>query len=192
MKYFRSHVLVSVDPDCVKRGALRNSGRLQDELVAQGLIDEVQVLETSRIGDITEAPDMMVYPEATHYVGLTPDDVPFIVEEHFLKGRIATKFTAPTRVFTDEELSAPTAKEVRVVLRNCGKIDPENIEDYIAEDGYMALAKAITEMSPEQVIEHIMDFRTARKRWGRFFNSPEMEILPGNARLAKICTLQCR
>ncbi len=156
MKYFRSHVLVSVDPDCVKRGALEILDALQDELVSQGLIDEVQVLETSRIGDITEAPDMMVYPEAIHYVGLTPDDVPFIVEEHFLKGRIATKFTAPTRVFTDEELSAPTAKEVRVVLRNCGKIDPENIEDYIAEDGYMALAKVLTEMSPEQVIEHIM------------------------------------
>ena len=157
MKYFRSHVLVSVDPDCVTRGALEILDALQDELVSQGLIDEVQVLETSRIGDSTEAPDMMVYPEATHYVGLTPDDIPFIVEEHFLKGRIATKFTAPTRVFTDEELSAPTTKEVRVVLRNCGKIDPENIEDYIAEDGYMALAQVLTEMSPDQVIDNVMN-----------------------------------
>ncbi len=153
MKYYRSHVLVSVDPECIKRGAHEILDALQDELVAQGLIDEVQVLETSRIGDATDAPDMMVYPEAVHYVGLTPDDIPFIVEEHFLKGRVATKFTAPVQVFTDEELSAPTAKEVRVVLRNCGKIDPENIEDYIAEDGYMALAKALTEMTPEQVIE---------------------------------------
>ncbi len=156
MKYFRSHVLVSVDPECVKRGALEILDALQDELVAQGLNEEIQVLETSRIGDSTEAPDMMVYPEATHYIGLTPDDIPFIVEEHFLKGRIATKFTAPTRVFTDAELTAPTAKEVRVVLRNCGKIDPENIEDYIAEDGYMALAKVLTEMTPEQVIDHVM------------------------------------
>ncbi len=118
MKYYRSHVLVSVDPECIKRGAHEILDALQDELVAQGLIDEVQVLETSRIGDATDAPDMMVYPEAVHYVGLTPDDIPFIVEEHFLKGRVATKFTAPVQVFTDEELSAPTAKEVRVVLCN--------------------------------------------------------------------------
>lgn len=156
MKYFRSHVLVSVDPECVKRGAHEILDALQDELVSQGLIDEVQVLETSRIGDQTEAPDMMVYPEAAHYVGLTPDDIPFIVEEHFLKGRVAKKFVAPTRVFSDEELSAPTAKEVRVVLRNCGRINPENIEDYIAEDGYLALGQILAEMTPEQVIDLVM------------------------------------
>jgi len=156
MKYFRSHVLVSIDPECVKRGAYDILDALQDELVAQGLIDEVQVLETSRIGDTSEAPDMMVYPEAVHYIGLTPDDIPYIVEEHFLKGRVATKFTKPTQVFSDEELAAPTAKEVRVVLRNCGKIDPENIEEYIAEDGYMALGKVLTELAPEQVIDQVM------------------------------------
>ena len=156
MKYYRSHVLVSVDPECIKRGAHEVLDALQDELVTQGLIDEVQVLETSRIGDASDSPDMMVYPEAVHYVGLTPDDIPYIVEEHFLKGRVATKFTTPLKVFTDEELSAPTAKEVRVVLRNCGKIDPNNIEDYAAEDGYQALGKVLTEFSPEQVIDHVM------------------------------------
>jgi NADH:ubiquinone oxidoreductase subunit F (NADH-binding)/Pyruvate/2-oxoacid:ferredoxin oxidoreductase delta subunit/(2Fe-2S) ferredoxin len=157
MKYYRSHVLVSVDPECVKRGAHEVLDALQDELVAQGLIDEVQVLETSRIGDTTEAPDMMVYPDAVHYIGLTPDDIPFIVEEHFLKGRVATKFTTPIKIFTDEELSAPTSKEVRNVLRNCGKIDPENIEDYVAEDGYQALGKVLTSMTPEQVIDTVMN-----------------------------------
>ncbi len=92
MKYFRSHVLVCVDPECLKKGAHEVVDSLQDELVAQGLIDEVQVLETSRIGSCSNGPEMMVYPEGVHYVGLTPDDIPFIVEEHFLKGRIATKF----------------------------------------------------------------------------------------------------
>ena len=91
---------------------------------------------------------MMVYPEGVHYIGLTPDDIPYLVEEHFLKGRVATKFTAPVKVFTDEELSAPTAKEVRIVLRNCGKIDPENIEDYIAEDGYMASGQSLDRDDP--------------------------------------------
>ncbi len=156
MKYYRTHVLVSVDPECVKRGAHEILDALQDELVVQGLNDEVQVLETSRIGDLSDAPDLMVYPDAVHYIGLTADDIPFIVQEHFLKGRVATKFTAPTRVFSDEELSAPTSKEVRVVLRNCGVIDPENIEDYLAADGYMALGKVLTEMSPDQVIDEVI------------------------------------
>ncbi len=156
MKFYRTHVLVSVDPECIKRGAHEILDALQDELVDQGLIDEVQVLETSRIGDISDAPDMMVYPEGVHYIGLTPDDIPFIVEEHLLKGRIAQKFTAPAKVFTDEELSAPTSKEVRVVLRNCGQIDPENIEDYLATDGYMAVGKVLTEMTPDTVIETLI------------------------------------
>ena len=156
MKYFRSHILVSVDPECLKRGAHEILDALQDELVAQGLINEVQVLETSRIGDSQYAPDMMVYPEGAHYVNLTADDIPFLVEEHFLKGRPAQKFLAPTVTLVDEELSAPTEKEVRVVLRNCGQINPENIEEYIAQDGYMALGKVLTQMTPEQVIDEML------------------------------------
>jgi NADH:ubiquinone oxidoreductase subunit F (NADH-binding)/Pyruvate/2-oxoacid:ferredoxin oxidoreductase delta subunit len=156
MAFYRSHVLVSTDSECVKRGAFELIDALHDELVAQGLIDEVQVLETSRIGDpVQHGPDLMVYPEGVHYACLSADDVPFLVEEHFLKGRTVEKFRAQERIFEDEELGAPQAKEVRVVLRNCGKIDPLNIEEYIAEDGYMALASALTEMTPEQVIEQV-------------------------------------
>ncbi len=175
MKFYRTHVLVSVDPECIKRGAHEILDALQDELVDQGLIDEVQVLETSRIGDLSEAPDIMVYPDGIHYVDLTPDDIPYIVQEHLLKGRVAKKFAAPARVFTDEELSAPTAKEVRVVLRNCGQIDPENIEDYLATDGYMALGKVLTEMRPDEVIDTIIRSGlrgrggagfSAGKKWG--------------------------
>jgi len=156
MKYFRSHVLVCVDPECLEKGAHEVMDAIQDELVAQGLIDEVQVLETSRIGECAHGPEIMVYPEGVHYGNLTADDVPFLVEEHFLKGRVAQKFVLEVEKVTDEELSAPTAKELRVVLRNCGKIDPENIEDYIAEDGYQALAKVLTSMSPDQVIDEIL------------------------------------
>ena len=156
MKYFRSHVLVCVDPVCLKKGAHEMMDALNDELVAQGLIDEVQVLETSRIGGCDDGPELMVYPEGVHYSSLTPDDMPYLVEEHFLKGRIAQKFVTPEKAFTDEELSAPTSKEIRVVLRNCGKIDPENIEDYLAEDGYQALGKVLTEFSPEQVIDEVL------------------------------------
>ncbi len=156
MKYYRSHVLVSVDPECIAKGAYEVLDALNDELVSQGLIDEVQVLETSRIGEPSSGPDMMVYPESVHYVGLTVDDIPFLVEEHFLKGRVAKKFVEPPKVITDEELGAPTSKEVRVVLRNCGRIDPENIDDYIAEDGYQALGKVLGDMTPEQVIDEML------------------------------------
>lgn len=156
MKYFRSHVLVCVDPECLSKGAHDVLDALNDELVAQGLIDEVQVLETSRIGGCTAGPELMVYPEGIHYAGLSVDDVPYLVEEHFLKGRVAQKFVAPARSSADEELGAPSPKEVRVVLRNCGRIDPENIEDYIAEDGYAALEKVLSSMTPEQVIDEVL------------------------------------
>ncbi len=92
----------------------------------QGMNEEVQVLETSRIGDpVRFGPDLMVYPEGIHYANLTVDDIPFLVEEHFLKGRVVQKFVAEEVIFTDEELGMPKGKEIRSVLRNCGKIDPE-------------------------------------------------------------------
>ena len=156
MTYFRSHVLVCVDPECLKKGAHEVMDALQDEIVAQGMIDEIQVLETSRIGGCSNGPEIMVYPEGVHYVGLTPDDMPYLVEEHFLKGRVATKFIEEEKKFVDEELSAPTAKEERVVLRNCGKIDPENIEDYFAENGYEALGTVLTKYQPEEVIDIVL------------------------------------
>ncbi|BCY18810.1 NADH dehydrogenase [Leptolinea sp. HRD-7] len=156
MKYFRSHVLVCVDPECLEKGAHEVMDAIQDELVAQGLIDEVQVLETSRIGGCSFGPEIMVYPEGVHYGNLSVDDVPFLVQEHFLKGRVAQKFIINLEKASDEELSAPTPKELRVVLKNCGVIDPENIEDYIAEDGYQAVAKVLTSMTPDQVIDEML------------------------------------
>ncbi|HEY3312902.1 MAG TPA: NADH-quinone oxidoreductase subunit NuoF [Anaerolineales bacterium] len=157
MAFYRSHVLVSVDPECLAKGAHEVIDALNDELIAQGLLDEVQVLETSRIGDPYRlGPDMLVYPENVHYANLSADDIPYLVEEHFLKGRVVEKFRAQEKAVSDEELGAPKPKEVRIVLRNCGKIDPHNIEDYIAEDGYQALARVITGMSPEQVIEEVL------------------------------------
>jgi len=158
MAYFRSHVLVSVDPVCVEKGAYELIETLQDELVKQGLVEEVQVLETSRIGDPeTEGLDLMVYPEAVHYTKLTLEDIPFLVEEQFLKGRIAEQYIRETKQVVDEELSAPKTKEVRIVLKNIGEIDPLNIEDYIARDGYMALGKVLTEMTPEETIQEVLD-----------------------------------
>jgi len=157
MPFFRSHVLISVDPECLKRGAHEVMDALQDELVQQGLNEEVQILETSRIGDPVQfGPDLMVYPEGVHYANLSVDDIPFLVEEHFLKGRVVEKFIAQESIIADEELGMPKTKEIRVVLRNCGKIDPNNIEEYIAEDGYLALGRVLTELSPDDVINEVL------------------------------------
>ena len=182
MAYFRSHVLVCVDPICLSKGAHEIIDALQDELVSQDLINEIQVLETSRIGGCSNGPEMMVYPEGVHYVGLSVDDVPYLVSEHFLKGRVIDRFRVPLKTVVDEELGPPQAKEVRVVLRNCGQIDPENIEDYIAENGYLALGKVLSEMTPEQVIEEVLASGLrgrggagfpAAKKWQLARNTPD-------------------
>ncbi len=169
MAFYRSTVLVSVDPVCVEKGAYELIDTLNDELIKQGLIDEVRILETTRLGDPQKlGPDIIVYPEGTHYTNLTYYDIPRLVEEHFIKGRILKQYAAKMQDAIDEELSAPKSKEVRVVLRNVGVIDPRNIEDYIANDGYQALGKVLTEMSPEDVIQEILDAKL-RGRGGAGF-----------------------
>ena len=104
MAFYRSHVLVCVDPECLAKGAYEVVDALQDELVAQGLIDEIQVLETSRIGKCSEGPEMMVYPDGVHYRGMSVDDIPYLVEEHFLKGRVVERFREEIKPIVDEEL----------------------------------------------------------------------------------------
>jgi len=158
MAYFRSHVLVSVDPKCIEKGAFELMDALQDELVKQGLVDEVEVLETPRIGDPeTSGPDLIVYPDNVHYTNLTVDEIPFLVEEQFIKGRVAAQYAREIGEITDEELSAPQEKELRIVLENIGTVIPLNIEEYIAHDGYMALGTVLTEMTPEETIQEVLD-----------------------------------
>jgi len=157
MAYFRSNVLVCSDPECIGKGSANILKSLQAELNSKGLADEVKVMDTPRIGDCDKGPEILVYPEGYHYVGLTVEDIPFLVEEQFLKGRPVNKLLTPPKKEEAQELSEPTSKEVRVVLRNCGKINPENIEDYIAENGYAALAKVLTEKSPDEVIQMVKD-----------------------------------
>jgi len=151
---YRAHILICAHPQCLDKGASEVEAELLKQLEAQGLKDEVQVVEVDGLGRPHQGPEMVIYPEGTHYVGLSPEVIPHIVEEHLLKGRpvLAMTYKEPP----SEPLEAPAAKEVRVVLRNVGKIDPDNIEDYIAEDGYMALAKVLSEMTPQQVIDEVL------------------------------------
>lgn len=157
MAYFRSNVLVCSDPECIGKGSEKILESLLAELSKKGLAEEVKVMDTPRIGDCDKGPEILVYPEGYHYVGLTVEDIPFLVEEQFLKGRPVNKLLAPPKKEEAQELREPTSKEVRVVLRNCGKINPENIEEYIAENGYAALAKVLTEKSPDDVIQIVKE-----------------------------------
>lgn len=169
MAFYRSTVLVSMDPVCVEKGALEVKERLIQELDRLNLSEEVQVLESPHIGDpYKEGPDILVYPEGSHYIALTKESVPLLVMEHFIKGRELKQYASKMRDIIDEELSEPKEKEIRIILQNIGKIDPRNIEDYIALDGYMALGKVLTEMTPEQVIQVILDSKL-RGRGGAGF-----------------------
>lgn len=169
MAYYRSTILVSMDPICVEKGALQIKEQIIEELKLQKILDEVEILDSPRIGDPeTEGPDILVYPEGSHYISLTPESVRPLVVEHFIKGRELAQYSAKMRDLMDEEIREPKDKEVRVILENIGKIDPRNIEDYIATDGYAALAKVLTEMTPEDVIQTILDSKL-RGRGGAGF-----------------------
>jgi len=154
-EFYRSHILVCMDPECRAKGAQKIEDALVRELERNNLRDEVSILETSRLGHCHVGPEIIVYPEGVTYVHLTPDAIVEIVQEHLLKGRIAPKYQFTGEVRKDEELRAPAAKEMRIIMARCGVIDPENIEDYIADDGYAALAHVLSQMTPRQVIDEV-------------------------------------
>ncbi|MBN1261879.1 MAG: 4Fe-4S binding protein [Anaerolineae bacterium] len=150
---YRAHILISGDAACIAKGARDVEAALWEAVQELNLKDEVQILEVSSLGHSDQGPEIVIYPDGTDYVNLTPEDAKFIIEEHLLKGRPVERLTY--REPPSLPLPPPSEKEVRVVLENVGKIDPENIEDYIAMDGYMALGKVLGEMTPEEVIEEL-------------------------------------
>ncbi|HPH94807.1 MAG TPA: NADH-quinone oxidoreductase subunit NuoF [Anaerolineaceae bacterium] len=160
MKAVRSMVLVSSDPQSMNQGAQLVFDRLQQELKAFGLESEISLSMVGDVGRHDAVPMVIVYPEAVIYGPVKPDDVHFLVEEHLYKGRLATSLQAPAKELTGRIawLSARRGTlpaEQRVLLRRVGVIDPNSIEEYIVHDGYAALGKALTEMTPEQVIAEI-------------------------------------
>ncbi len=160
MKPIRSLVLVSSDPESIGRGAQEVHRRLQRAIEAADLENEVVVSMVGDVGRHDALPMVIIYPEATIYGPVTPENVPFLVEEHLVERRIAAGLEASTRELSGRIawLSARRGTlpaEQRIVLARAGLIDPENVEDYIVHDGYEALAKALTEMTPAEVINEI-------------------------------------
>ena len=158
---YRSHVLVCGGTGCTSSGSQQIIETLEREIEAQGLSEEVKVVRTGCFGLCALGPIMIVYPEGCFYSRVKAEDIPEIVSEHLLKGRIVTRLLYDETVEKDEIKSLNETdfyrKQVRVALRNCGVINPESIDEYIAYDGYQALGKCLTEYTPEQVIQIITD-----------------------------------
>lgn len=158
---YRSHVLVCGGTGCTSSGSQQIIETLEKEIEAQGLVDEVKVVKTGCFGLCALGPIMIVYPEGSFYSAVKPEDVPEIVSEHLLKGRIVKRLLYSETVVDDQVKSLNETdfykKQHRIALRNCGVINPEVIDEYIAYDGYAALGKVLTEMTPEEVIQTILD-----------------------------------
>ena len=156
----RSQVLICGGTGCTSSGSKNIQEAFKENIAKFNLEGEIKLVQTGCFGLCALGPVVIVYPEGTFYSQVNPEDVPEIVEEHLLKGRIVDRLVYDESSAPVEELAGSVAlkdtdfykTQHRVALRNCGVIDPENIEEYIAVDGYAALGKVLTEMSPEDVI----------------------------------------
>ena len=163
MDFARAHVLVCGGTGCTSSGSEQIIKEMEAQLKANGLENEVKVVKTGCFGLCALGPIMIVYPEGAFYSRITTEDVKEIVEEHLLKGRIVKRLLYDETVQEDNsEIKSINEvkfyeKQMRVALRNCGVINPEEIDEYIAFDGYKALGKVLTEMTPQQVIDEIKE-----------------------------------
>ena len=157
---YRSHVLVCGGTGCTSSGSQAIIDTFEAEIEKNGLKDEVAVVRTGCHGLCALGPIVLIYPEGSFYSMVKVEDVPEIVSEHLLKGRVVTRLLYQETVKEEEVIPLVETgfykKQKRVALRNCGVINPENIDEYIAVDGYQALAKVLTEMTPEQVIDTLL------------------------------------
>ena len=160
---FRSNVLVCGGTGCTSSNSEKIIEKLHEEISAKGLDKEVNVVRTGCFGLCALGPIMIVYPEGAFYSRVTPEDVPEIVEEHLLKGRIVKRLLYKETVVDNDTTKSLNEtrfyeKQMRVALRNCGVINPEVIDEYIALDGYQAIGKILTEkIPPQQVIQTMLD-----------------------------------
>ena len=158
---YRSHVLVCGGTGCTSSNSPKIIENFEKEIKEKGLEEEVKVIRTGCFGLCALGPVVVVYPEGCFYSEVKPEDVSEIVEEHLLKGRIVQRLLYDETKTKDEVKPLKETdfykKQKRVALRNCGVINPEDINEYIAYDGYQALAKCLTELTPEQVIQIVKD-----------------------------------
>ena len=162
MNLVRSHILVCGGTGCTSSGSAKLIEEFEAQLNRVGMADEVKVVKTGCFGLCALGPIVIVYPEGAFYSRITAEDVKTIVDEHIVKGRIVKSLLYDEAVHDNEDVKPLNEinfykHQMRIALKNCGVIDPENIDEYIALDGYKALGKVLTEMTPEQVIQVMKD-----------------------------------
>jgi len=185
MTKYKMHLLVCGGTGCRATASDLVVEHLKKELENKGLQDEVQVVMTGCFGFCEKGPIVKVSPDNTFYVQVKPEDAAEIIEEHIIKGRKVARL-----LYQDPKKKESVAdskhmdfykKQIRIVLRNCGFIDPENIEEYIARDGYQAIGKCLSEMTPQDVIKEIKDSGLRGRGGGGFPTGLKWEIASKNA-----------
>ncbi len=186
----RSHVLICGGTGCTSSGSKVLMTTFEKELEKNGLQDEVKIVQTGCFGLCALGPVVIIYPEGTFYSRVEEKDVAEIVTEHLLKGRLVERLVYKD---VDESIVEEAGKTVslndtnfyktqkRVALRNCGLIDPENIDEYIAMDGYAALGKVLTEMTPQDVIKEVIDSGLRGRGGGGFPTGRKWSFTAANA-----------
>lgn len=161
MANYKMHVLVCGGTGCLSSGSGQLADNLKEVLKEKGLENEVQVLKTGCFGFCEKGPIVKILPDNTFYVEVKPEDARIIVDEHLIKGRkiesLLYKVPETKEIISDSKHMDFYKKQMRIALRNCGFVDPENIEEYIGREGYQALGKSITELSSQDVINIIKE-----------------------------------
>ncbi|NLF35236.1 MAG: NADH-quinone oxidoreductase subunit F, partial [Clostridiales bacterium] len=174
MNFVRSHILVCTGTGCSSSNSLQIIENFEKELVAHGLEKEAAVVKTGCFGLCAMGPVVLVYPEGAFYTNVTPTDVSEIVSEHIGKGRIVQRLLHKegphAGYITSLNDTSFYKNQMRIALRNCGVIDPESIDEYIGTGGYTALGRALTEQTPQQIID-IIKASGLRGRGGAGFSA---------------------
>jgi NADH:ubiquinone oxidoreductase subunit F (NADH-binding)/(2Fe-2S) ferredoxin/NAD-dependent dihydropyrimidine dehydrogenase PreA subunit len=180
MTQFKMHLLVCGGTGCRASESEQLFQSLKKEIIEKGLENEVQVITTGCFGFCEKGPIVKVMPDNTFYTQVKPEDAIEIIAEHVIKGRKVTRLLyinpETEQAVSDSKHMGFYRKQLRIALRNCGFIDPENIEEYISRDGYAALAKCLTEMTPAQVIEEMKKSGLRGRGGGGFPTGLKWEI----------------
>jgi NADH:ubiquinone oxidoreductase subunit F (NADH-binding)/(2Fe-2S) ferredoxin/NAD-dependent dihydropyrimidine dehydrogenase PreA subunit len=180
MTQFKMHLLVCGGTGCKASESEKLFHNLRHEILEKGLENEVQVITTGCFGFCEKGPIVKVMPDNTFYTQVKPDDAMEIIAEHVIKGRKVERLLyinpETQQAVSDSKHMGFYRKQLRIALRNCGFIDPENIEEYISRDGYAALAKCLTEMTPAQVIEEMKKSGLRGRGGGGFPTGLKWEI----------------
>lgn len=180
MERYGRDILICGGTACESQESKEIISRFQEELKKIGYHDEVQVVKTGCFGFCAKGPIVKIYPDHVFYVEVKPQDVEEIIKEHILKGKIVERllYEEPTlgKKIEEQEKISFYHKQLRIALRNCGFINPEDIEEYIAEDGYFALGKVLTEMTPVEVIEIIKESGLRGRGGGGFSTGYKWEL----------------